>query len=130
MVSDFYNFRELLERERAALEEQNFIGEMFDYIGSKRRIVIPKELVEFLKLVVDQSLDFRQTEWFSYAQKAQRRLYRLYPEDLVRHRVELVLREVMEDTRTYLASDEKAILSLTSVLENIVNRWCRIYPIC
>lgn len=130
MVGDFYDFRELLERERTALEERNVIGEVFDYIASRRRIVIPKELVDFMKLVVNQSLDFRQKEWFEYAQRPPWRRARFYPENLVQRRVASVLSLVMEDTPSYRMPDGKEILSVTSVLENIVKRWCGIFPIC
>lgn len=116
MVSQ--NFRQALEAQKAAFQEKDVIAGVFQSIAVQRNIEIPKELVDFMRLVVYQSLDFRQEEWA------------VYPPDIVQLRVQSVLGDIARGTRTYAIREGKPILSLTSVLENIKNRWCDIYPIC
>jgi hypothetical protein len=116
MVSE--SFRQTLVSQKSLLEKEDVIRRVFAQIASQRGVEIPKELIDFMRLLVNQSLDYRQDEWASY------------PPETVRLRIQIVLGDILRGTRVYSPPSEKPILSVVSVLENIKNRWCDIFPVC
>ncbi|TET37891.1 MAG: hypothetical protein E3J65_05975 [Dehalococcoidia bacterium] len=111
---------EKFKDEVAAKEEKvlKAVDGVFTVTGDRRDIEIPEELAAFIKAVIVESLVFRQKEWAPF------------PLEDIPIIVLNSVAAVLKDIDVYPRDGMKPIVSLVSVLRQIKERWCGIFPIC